>query len=216
MNKYKVTVILKPDIKEKRIGKTQKNIINQFENNTRIKREYYLGKKKLNIANEKYSEGIYLQLEVKARKKKMNRMIYNLRENQNVIDFSVTDGEDGINKLPILRKVKQSYHSNNTNNVKEPSNKQAKTVHILVNKSRRIPFTEPKILAVSEDSKKILEKAKEKVYEYVYKKGLHTAKELDIIEDVENELIANKKVEFTFPNDNNIWQEIAIEEMNLI
>ncbi len=71
MNKFLVMVILKPDIKEKRINKVQNSILNLFEQNTKVKKVWYLGKSRLDYKNKNYSEGVYLKLDITAKPKKL-------------------------------------------------------------------------------------------------------------------------------------------------
>ena len=70
MNKFIAMIILKPDIKEKRINNVQSCILNMFEQNTKVRKVWYLGRQKLDFKNKKYSEGIYLKLDILARPKK--------------------------------------------------------------------------------------------------------------------------------------------------
>ena len=52
MNKYLAMVIIKPDIREKRINSVQSSILNLFEQNTKVKKVWYLGKNKLDFKNK--------------------------------------------------------------------------------------------------------------------------------------------------------------------
>lgn len=53
MNKFLVMIILKPDIKENRINTVQSSILNLFEQSTKVKKVWYLGRKKLDFKNKR-------------------------------------------------------------------------------------------------------------------------------------------------------------------
>ena len=55
MNKFIAMIILKPDIKNKRIDNVQNSILNMFEQNTKVHKIWYLGKKQLDFKNKKLS-----------------------------------------------------------------------------------------------------------------------------------------------------------------
>lgn len=74
MSKFIVMVILKPDIKSKRINNVQNGILNMFEQNTKVNKIWYLGKQQLDFKNKKYSEGIYLKLDVTSKQKKIEQI----------------------------------------------------------------------------------------------------------------------------------------------
>ena len=57
MNKFIAMIILKPDIKNKRIDNVQNSILNMFEQNTKVQKIWYLGKKQLDFKNKKYNKG---------------------------------------------------------------------------------------------------------------------------------------------------------------
>ena len=80
MNKFIAMIILKPDIKNKRIDNVQNSILNMFEQNTKVHKIWYLGKKQLDFKNKKYTEGIYLKLDVSAKYKKVEKIRQEIME----------------------------------------------------------------------------------------------------------------------------------------
>ena len=76
MNKFIAMIILKPDIKNKRIDNVQNSILNMFEQNTKVHKIWYLGKKQLDFKNKKYTEGIYLKLDVSAKYKLGSSVVF--------------------------------------------------------------------------------------------------------------------------------------------
>ena len=64
MNKFLVMIILKPDIRDKRINNIQNGILNLFEQNTNVKKVWYLGRQKLDYKSKRYNEGIFLKLDI--------------------------------------------------------------------------------------------------------------------------------------------------------
>lgn len=85
MNKFIAMIILKPDIKEKRVNKVQNSILNMFEQNTKVHRIWYLGKQKLDFNTKRYNEGIYLKINLTAKPKKIEYIRQELRKNQDII-----------------------------------------------------------------------------------------------------------------------------------
>ena len=81
MNKYIGMIILKPDIKKGKIDFVQSNIINLFKQTTKVERIWYLGKRQLDYKTKKYSEGIYLKIEILAKDKKIEKIKEILRQN---------------------------------------------------------------------------------------------------------------------------------------
>lgn len=93
MNKFLVMVILKPDIKESRINYVQSGIINLFEQNTKVKQVWYLGKKKLDFKSKRYSEGMYLKLDISAHSKRIEQIRKELRQNQDILSSIIMNND---------------------------------------------------------------------------------------------------------------------------
>ena len=96
MNKFIAMVILKPDIKEERINYVQSGIINLFEQNTKVQKVWYLGKRKLDFKSKKYTEGIYIKLDILGRSKKVEQIRVELRRNQAIISSIIMNNESEI------------------------------------------------------------------------------------------------------------------------
>lgn len=216
MNKFLVIVILKPDIKESRINYVQSGIINLFEQNTKVKQVWYLGKKKLDFKNRKYTEGIYIKLDIVGHSKKVEQIRSELRRNQDILSSIIMNNEsEKTSKLPSLKIRKLPFH--NTIPVHNISvNDNGKKIYMLINKNIKLPFNESDIIAMSENENKILETASKKLYEYIYMKGFRTLKPFRVIKEVEKELKAYRKVQFVLDNNTNIGQELIIQEKYLI
>lgn len=216
MNKFLVMVILKPDIKEKRINYVQSGIINLFEQNTKVQKVWYLGKKKLDFKNKKYTEGIYIKLDVIGRSKKIEQIRTELRSNQDIISSIIMNNEsEKTSKLPTLKMLKLPFHNNiPIHNISKSDD--ARKIFMLINKNIKLPFNESDIIAMSEDENRILEMANKKLYEYIFMKGYRTLKPFKIIKEVEKELKNTRKVQFAFSDNSNVGQELIIQERYLI
>lgn len=216
MNKFLVMVILKPDIKESRINYVQSGIINLFEQNTKVKQVWYLGKKKLDFKSKKYTEGIYIKLDIVGRPKKVEQIRLELRRNQDILSSIIMNNEsEKTSKLPSLKIRKLPFH--NTIPVHNISvNDNGKKIYMLINKNIKLPFNESDIIAMSENESKILETARKKLYEYIYMKGFRTLKPFNVIKEVEKELKSYRKIQFVLDNNANVGQELIIQEKYLI
>ena len=104
MNKYIGMIILKPDIKKGKIDFVQSNIINLFKQTTKVERIWYLGKRQLDYKTKKYSEGIYLKIEILAKDKKIEKIKEILRQNENVIFSIIMNNESEKNTFPVIKK----------------------------------------------------------------------------------------------------------------
>lgn len=215
-NKFIAMIILKPDIKEKRINNVQSCILNMFEQNTKVQKVWYLGKQKLDFKNKKYSEGIYLKLDILARPKKIERIRQELRKNQDILSSIIMNNDsEKNNKLPTLKISKLPFYKNMpVNNIS--INEQGKKVYMLISKNIKLPFAESNILAISEDDKKIYQYANQKLQNYIFVKGYRTTKDFKVIKDVENELKRNWKVELVLGENPNVGQQLLIQEKYLI
>lgn len=215
MNKFIAMIILKPDIKEKRINNVQSCILNMFEQNTKVRKVWYLGKRQLDFKNKKYTEGIYLKLDITARPKKIEQIRQELRKNQDILSSIIMNNDSENNKLPALKIQKLPFNKNRpVNNIS--INEQGKKVYMLISKNIKLPFAESNILAISEDDKKICQYANQKLQNYIFVKGYRTTKNFKVIKDVENELKRNWKVELVLGDNPNVGQQLLIQEKYLI
>lgn len=215
MNKFIAMIILKPDIKEKRINNVQSCILNMFEQNTKVRKVWYLGKRQLDFKNKKYTEGIYLKLDITARPKKIEQIRQELRKNQDILSSIIMNNDSENNKLPALKIHKLPFNKNRSvNNIS--INEQGKKVYMLISKNIKLPFAESNILAISEDDKKIYQYANQKLQNYIFVKGYRTTKNFKVIKDVENELKKNLKVELVLGDNPNVGQQLLIQEKYLI
>lgn len=215
MNKFIAMIILKPDIKEKRINNVQSCILNMFEQNTKVRKVWYLGKRQLDFKNKKYTEGIYLKLDITARPKKIEQIRQELRKNQDILSSIIMNNDSENNKLPALKIQKLPFNKNRpVNNIS--ISEQGKKVYMLIGKNIKLPFAESNILAISEDDKKIYQYANQKLQNYIFVKGYRTTKNFKVIKDVENELKKNWKVELVLGDNPNVGQQLLIQEKYLI
>lgn len=216
MNKFLVMVILKPDIKENRINTVQSSILNLFEQNTKVKKVWYLGKKKLDFKNKSYAEGIYLKLDIFAHSKRIEQIRNELRKNQDILSSIIMNNDsEKRSKLPLIKIKRLPFYKNiSINNISVNNN--GKKVYMLISKNVKLPFSEADIVAISEDENKILSMANKKLQEYIYVKGFRTLKPFKIIKEVENELRKTRKVQFSLDTNPNIGQELIIQERYLI
>lgn len=216
MNKFLVMVILKPDIKEKRINYVQSGIINLFEQNTKVKQVWYLGKRKLDFKHKKYSEGIYIKLDIMSRSKKIEQIRAELRRNQDIISSIIINNYDEkTTNLPVFRTRMLPFYRNIPVNDNTLYNSNKK-IYMLINKNIKLPFNDSDIIAISEDENRILNIANKKLQEYIYIKGYHTMKPFKIINEVVRELRNSRKVQFVLDNNSNVGQELIIQERYLI
>lgn len=215
MNKFIAMVILKPDIKEERINYVQSGIINLFEQNTKVQKVWYLGKRKLDFKSKKYTEGIYIKLDILGRSKKIEQIRAELRRNQDIISSIIMNNESEIkSRLSSLRMRRLPFYNNIPIHNTTPINNSRK-IYMLINKNIKVPFNDSDIIAMSENENRILETANKKLYEYIFMKGYRTLKPFKIIKEVEKELKNNRKVQFVFDNNPNIGQELIIQERYL-
>lgn len=216
MNKFLVMVILKPDIKESRINYIQSGIINLFEQNTKVQKVWYLGKRKLDFKNKRYAEGIYIKLDIVGRSKKVEKIRTELRNNQDIISSIIMNNDsEKTSKLPALKIRKLPFYRNiPLNNISINTDK--RKIYMLINKNIKLPFNESDIIVISEDENRILESANKKLQEYIFMKGYRTLKPFKVIKEVENELKNFRKVQFVLDNNSNVGQELIIQERYLI
>lgn len=216
MNKFLVMIILKPDIKENRINTVQSSILNLFEQSTKVKKVWYLGRKKLDFKNKRYAEGIYLKLDISAHSKRIEQIRNELRKNQDILSSVIINNEsEKKSKLPSIKIRKLPFYKNiSINNISV--NSYGKKVYMLISKNVKLPFAESDIIAISKDENKVLSMANKKLQEYIYVKGFRTLKHFKVIKEVENELRKTRKVQFSLDTNPNIGQELIIQERYLI
>lgn len=216
MNKFLVMVILKPDIKENRINTVQSSVLNLFEQNTKVRKVWYLGKKKLDFKNKRYTEGIYLKLDISAHSKRIEQIRQELRRNQDILSSIIMNNDsEKKTKLPSIKIKKFPFYRNiPTNNISVNDN--GRKIFMLISKNVKLPFAESDIVAMSEDENKILSMANKKLQEFIYVKGFRTLKPFKVIKEVEHELKRVRKVQFSLDTNPNVGQELIIQERYLI
>ena len=213
--KYLAMVVLNPNISKRKIDFIQGGIITLFEQKSKVKKTYFLGKKKLDYPIKKYTEGYHLKFEIETNEKRITQIKSILKANSNVIFHFVINNEAQRNTLPILKKVRNPFKINQKETSYTPISQNTK-VYMLISKNLKLPFAESNIIAMSEDINRLFQVAYKKLQEYVYVKGFHTTKELRNMKDIENELKKYWKVQFTLGDNINVGQELSIQEKVLI
>lgn len=217
MNTYTAIIILNPNISKKKIDFIQSDIINFFEQNTKVQKVWFLGRQKLDHKIEKYTEGLYLKMNIVARNKKIEKMRKILKDNQYIIFSIIIDTNTSNNYLPALKKYLIPLPVKKIKPITKIETQQATDkVYMLVSKNLKLPFSESDILAISTNEKTILQYAIKTLQEYIYVKGYHTNQNFKYFTEVENELKRNWKVELILGNNTNLKQQILIKEKNLI
>lgn len=214
MNKFLVMIILKPDIKENRINTIQSSILNLFEHNTKVRKVWYLGKRKLDFKNKQYTEGIYFKLDIFSNLKRIEQIRQELRRNQDILFSIIMNNEnEKKTKLPLIKFRKLPFYKNTqTSHISDNGRK----IFMLISKNVKLPFAESDIVAISEDENKILSMANKKLQEFIYVKGFRTLKPFKVIKEVEHELKRVRKVQFSLDTNPNVGQELIIQERYLI
>lgn len=215
MNKFVAMVILKPDISKRKIDFIQSGITNLFEQNSKVQKVWFLGKRQLDYKIKKYNEGIYLKIEILGKSKKLDRIREELKLNDNIIFSIIIKNDDENNSLALLKRHSLPFNKPPKVNSFE-NNQTNKKVYMLISKNTKLPFAESDIIAISEDDKKLYQFASKKIQEFIYVKGFRTMKPFKIVKDIENELKKCWKVQFTLGNNTNIMQELLIQEKTLI
>lgn len=216
MNKYIGMIILKPDIKKGKIDFVQSNIINLFKQTTKVERIWYLGKRQLDYKTKKYSEGIYLKIEILAKDRKIEKIKEILRQNENVIFSIIMNNESEKNTFPVIKKKYFPMYKAQKEEKIEKYQNQAKKVYMLINKNKKLPFSEADILGISTNIENIFLQANKKIEKNVFVKGYYTTKKFRNIKDVETEFKRNWKVEFVLGDNSNVGQQLLIQERELI
>ena len=213
--KYLAMVILNPNISKRKIDFIQGGIVSLFEQKSKVKKIYFLGKRKLDYPIKNFEEGYHIKFEIEANEKRIAQIKNILKTNNNVIFNFVINNEAQKNTLSILKKVKNPFSVSQKLNSFTTKSKNSR-VYMLISKNLKLPFAESNIVAISEDIDRLLEVAVKKIQEYMYVKGFHTAKELHNMKDIENELKKYWKVQFTLGNNINVGQELLIQEKVMI
>lgn len=214
-NKFIAMIILNPNISIGKVDFIQSNISNVFEQNSKIQKLWFLGKKKLDYKIKKYTEGYYLKFEIMAKDKKIEEIKSILKKNTNIIFSFIMKDQDKKNNLPIIKKNPLPFTRAvrvNTLNTTNQNNK----VYLLISKNLKLPFAESNILAIGSDINKIFEYANKELQSYIYVKGYRALVAMKNIKDLEKELKHKWKVEFVLGNNPNIGQELLIQEKYLI
>ena len=216
MNQYIGMIILKPDIKKEKIDFIQSNIINLFKQTTKVERVWYLGKRVLDYKTKKYSEGIYLKIEILAKDKKIEKIKEILRQNENVIFSIIMNNESEKNTFPVIKKKYFPMYKAQKEEKIETYQNQPKKVYMLINKNKKLPFSESDILNISTNLQMILLQANKKIEENVFVNGYYTTKKFRNIKEVETEFKRTWKVDFVFGDNANVGQQLLIQERDLI
>lgn len=213
--KYLAMVVLNPNISKRKIDFIQGGIVTLFEQKSKVKKTYFLGRKKLEYPVKNYTEGYHLKFDIECNEKKISQIKDILKSNSNVIFNFIVNNEVEKNTLPILKKVRNPFKTTPIVKYME-NNTSSQKIYMLIIKNLKLPFAESNILAISEDINRIFEVAVKKLQEYIYVKGFHTIKELKNMRDIENELKKYWKVQFTLGDNINVGQELLIQEKIMI
>lgn len=213
--KYLAMVVLNPNISKRKIDFIQGGIVTLFEQKSKVKKTYFLGRKKLEYPVKNYTEGYHLKFDIECNEKKISQIKDILKSNSNVIFNFIVNNDVEKNTLPILKKVRNPFRTTPTVDYMK-TNTSSQKVYMLISKNLKLPFAESNILAISEDIDRILEIAAKKLQEFIYVKGFHTIKELKNMRDIENELKKYWKVQFTLGDNINVGQELLIQEKMMI
>ena len=213
--KYLAMVVLNPNISKRKIDFIQGGIVTLFEQKSKVKKTYFLGRKKLEYPVKNYTEGYHLKFDIECNEKKISQIKDILKSNSNVIFNFIVNNEVEKNTLPILKKVRNPFKTTPIVKYME-NNTSSQKIYMLISKNLILPFAESNILAISEDINRIFEVAVKKLQEYIYVKGFHTIKELKNMRDIENELKKYWKVQFTLGDNINVGQELLIQEKIMI
>ena len=213
--KYLAMVVLNPNISKRKIDFIQGGIVTLFEQKSKVKMTYFLGRKKLEYPVKNYTEGYHLKFDIECNEKKISQIKDILKSNSNVIFNFIVNNEVEKNTLPILKKIRNPFKTTPIVKYME-NNTSSQKIYMLISKNLKLPFAESNILAISEDINRIFEVAVKKLQEYIYVKGFHTIKELKNMRDIENELKKYWKVQFTLGDNINVGQELLIQEKIMI
>ena len=213
--KYLAMVVLNPNISKRKIDFIQGGIVTLFEQKSKVKKTYFLGRKKLEYPVKNYTEGYHLKFDIECNEKKISQIKDILKSNSNVIFNFIVNNEVEKNTLPILKKVRNPFKTTPIVKYME-NNTSSQKIYMLISKNLKLPFAESNILAISEDINRIFEVAVKKLQEYIYVKGFHTIKELKNMRYIENELKKYWKVQFTLGDNINVGQELLIQEKIMI
>ena len=175
-----------------------------------------MGKRQLDYKTKKYSEGIYLKIEILAKDKKIEKIKEILRQNENVIFSIIMNNESEKNTFPVIKKKYFPMYKTQKEEKIEKYQNQAKKVYMLINKNKKLPFSEADILGISTNIENIFLQANKKIEENVFVKGYYTTKKFRNIKDVETEFKRNWKVEFVLGDNSNVGQQLLIQERELI
>ena len=160
--KYLAMVVLNPNISKRKIDFIQGGIVSLFEQKSKVKKTYFLGKKKLDYQIKNYTEGYYLKFEIECNNKKIAQIQDILKSNSNVIFHFIINNETEKSNLPILKKLKSPFQTMPKVNFTE-KNTSSQTVYMLISKNLKLPFSESNILAISEDIEKLFQVACKKL-----------------------------------------------------
>ena len=83
--KYLAMVVLIPNISKRKIDFIQGGIVTLFEQKSKVKKTYFLGRKKLEYPVKNYTEGYHLKFDIECNEKKISQIKDILKSNSNVI-----------------------------------------------------------------------------------------------------------------------------------
>ena len=83
--KYLAMVILNPNISKRKIDFIQGGIVSLFEQKSKVKKIYFLGKRKLDYPIKNFEEGYHIKFEIEANEKRIAQIKNILKTNNNVI-----------------------------------------------------------------------------------------------------------------------------------
>ena len=126
------------------------------------------------------------------------------------------NNESEKNTFPVIKKKYFPMYKAQKEEKIEKYQNQAKKVYMLINKNKKLPFSEADILGISTNIENIFLQANKKIEENVFVKGYYTTKKFRNIKDVETEFKRNWKVEFVLGDNSNVGQQLLIQERELI
>ena len=220
MFKYIALIILKPNKKDKKNDIAQANICNLFEQNSKVQKIWYIGKKELDHKIQNYNEGIYLKLEILSNYKKIAEIQKILKLNDNILFSTIMKNENNKqNNLP--KPFKTAYIPYLFNSKKVVINKSIKPkndskIYMLISKNVNLPCAESDIIAMSDDKNKLLQEADKKIAEFIYVKGFYTVRDFTSIKRVQKDFRQTWKTEFSSFNNSNVTHQLLLKEQCLI
>ena len=126
------------------------------------------------------------------------------------------NNESEKNTFPVIKKKYFPMYKAQKEEKIETYQNQPKKVYMLINKNKKLPFSESDILNISTNLQMILLQANKKIEENVFVNGYYTTKKFRNIKEVETEFKRTWKVDFVFGDNANVGQQLLIQERDLI